>query len=277
MDAGGGGRFEIPAPPGEQVALVAITRDRVPLVVSVPDVHGGDIELALSPGLWLEGSVRSEGGRVVGGAEVRVVAADALVLDGLGLAGYPVSLLDAKLKVALGDGRALEVPPSARPAWATLGDGTFRIGGLEPGRYFLEATMLGFVPAFESHVGIREDHDNNYDVELFEAFHVAGLVVDGDGVPVAGAEVRADWVVPAPEPDWDLGVPDDPPPRRCSNRRRRVVPVGASRCGAASNDQSGIARVRIEQANVHQGTLRWPCHRGRPARGSRSRGGRRHW
>lgn len=176
------GRIEIPMPAGEPVVVVAVARDRVPLAVAVPPVPpealDRNIVLALSRGHWLEGIVRSEDGRIVSGADVRVAAADAVVLEGLALAGLPFSLRDVRMKIPLGDGRAVEVPPFARTKWTTSGDGTFRIGGLQPGRHFLEATATGFVPAFESHVGIREDDENDIDIELFEAFYVAGHVVE---------------------------------------------------------------------------------------------------
>lgn len=201
-----GGRFEIPMPSGKPVAVVAVARDRVPLAVAVTqEALDGRFVLALSPGLWLGGSVRSEDGRVVGGADVRVAAADAVVLEGLALAGLSFSLQDAKMEIPLGDGRTVEVPPFARPAWRTSGDGTFRVGGLEAGRYFLEAAATGFVPAFESHIGIRADAENDIEVELFEASYVAGHVLDGDGGPVAGAEVRALWHVPTRPPDGNMG------------------------------------------------------------------------
>ena len=56
--------------------------------------------------------------------------------------------------------------------------------------------MPGFVADFRSHVGIREGTDNGIELELFEAAYVTGHVFDGNGAPVAGAAIRADWQAP---------------------------------------------------------------------------------
>lgn len=192
-----GGRFEVPAPSGEQAVLVAVAKDRVPLAMAVPaSARGEELELALSPGLTLAGTVRSNDGRLLGGVGIRVAAADDIVLDTLAWTGFAISLREARMRVPLGDGRAVDVPPFARSSWRSSSDGTFRIGGLAPGRHFIEATMPGFVPDFRSHVGIREDTDNRVELELFEAAYVTGHVFDGDGAPVAGAAIRADWQAP---------------------------------------------------------------------------------
>ena len=87
-----GSRFEVPAPPGEQVVLVAIGKNRVPLAMAVPAKPRSDeLELALSPGLTLGGTVLSSDGRPLGGVGVRVAAADDIVLDTLAWTGYTQS------------------------------------------------------------------------------------------------------------------------------------------------------------------------------------------
>ena len=122
-----GGVFEIPAPPGERASLVAIAKDRVPLALPVPpQAQSRPLELRLLRGLALEGTVRSEDGRPLVGAEIRIVPADAIVHDLPGRAGFAFSLRDAKIEIAPVDGRAVRVPPFARSTWETTRHGAFR-------------------------------------------------------------------------------------------------------------------------------------------------------
>ena len=192
-----GASFEVSSPAGEQVSVVALARNRVPLVKAVSPGEIDRLEIALSPGLSLDGTVRAEDGRPLGGVDVRVAAADAVVLDSAGRTGYSFPLRDAQLEVSLGNEKVVEVPPFARSKYTTTGDGKFRVGGLARGRHFLEAKAPGFVPTFRSHVGVRERTVNQVEVEMLEASHVWGRVVDGDGEPVVGAKVRADWQGPS--------------------------------------------------------------------------------
>ena len=195
--------FEVPAPPGERARLVAMAKDRVPLVVSLPaGEQRRHVELRLAQGLALEGTARSDDGNLLRGAAIRISRGNAIVPDVLGIA---VPLKKAKIEVVLADGSRVEVPPFARPRWETNRHGAFRIGGLETGRHFLEATAEGYVPALLKDVTVREGAVNAAELVLFKGFLVVGQVVDGDGAPVAGAEVRADWLQPTAEPHRDWG------------------------------------------------------------------------
>ena len=195
--------FEVPAPPGERASLVAMAKDRVPLVVSLPaGEQRRHVELRLAQGLALEGTARSDDGNLLRGAAIRISRGNAIVPDVLGIA---VPLKKAKIEVVLADGSRVEVPPFARPRWETNRHGAFRIGGLETGRHFLEATAEGYVPALLKDVTVREGAVNAAELVLFKGFLVVGQVVDGDGAPVAGAEVRADWMQPTAEPHRDWG------------------------------------------------------------------------
>ena len=200
------GYFEIQAPPGERASLVAIAKDRVPLALPVPpQAQSRPLELRLLRGLALEGTVRTADGRPLVGAEIRLAPVDAIVHDLPGRAGFAFSLRDAKIEVAPVDGRADQVPPFARSTWKTTRRGAFRIDGLKPGRYVVEATLDGFVAVLIRDVAIREDSVNRLELNLFEAFFVTGHVIDREGRPVAGAEVHADWLQPIAAPDLDQG------------------------------------------------------------------------
>lgn len=193
-----GRSFEVPFPPGERATLVAIAKDRVPLAVSVASgPESRRVELRLARGLALEGTVRSEDDLPLRGVEIRVAPIDAVALEGLARAGYALSLNEARIEVASGGDRSVEVPVFARPKWETDREGAFRLGGLAPGWYFVEATAEGYVPVLLNDVEIGEDSESRLELVLFEAFFVDGQVVDREGAPVAGAEVHADWVQPA--------------------------------------------------------------------------------
>ena len=193
-----GNHFEVPLPPGQQARLVAIAKDRVPLVVPVPlGAQDRRAELRLVAGIALDGTVNSEDGRPLRDVNIRAVPSDAVTLEGLGRAGYAVSLRETRIELPLTGSDSIEVPPSARPTWKTNREGAFRVGGLETGRHYVEATAEGYVPVLLKDVAIRDEAANRLDLVLFKAFFVTGHVVDHQGVPVARAEVRADWVQPS--------------------------------------------------------------------------------
>ena len=85
------GEFELPALPVAPTDLVAVAKDRVPLAIPFPTgEQGRQLELRLSQGLALEGSVRSEYGAPLRGVTIRAVRADTVVHDTLGRAGFAV-------------------------------------------------------------------------------------------------------------------------------------------------------------------------------------------
>lgn len=200
-------QFEVPAPLHEQVTLVAIAKDRVPFVVSLPqDLQRRHVDVDLQHGLSLEGTVRSEEGNLLQGVEIRVVPDNAVVQEALAREGIQISLNDAKTELSLSDGRQVEIPPFVRPKWETNRRGVFLIGGLESRRHLLEASAEGYVSEIPRGVGVHAgDVGKAIEVVLSKGFSVAGRVVDGNGAPVAGAEVRGDWLQPKSEPSLDRG------------------------------------------------------------------------
>ena len=158
-----GGAFEVPLPAGERATLLAVSRDRAPLAVPVSRSSGRRVELRLSPGLELAGTVQSEDGGALPGATIRIAAAD----DGF------------------------EVPPFAAPSWRSGRGGAFRAGGLRPGPHAVEASAEGHMPLVLDDVQIRDDGANRVELELIPAAFVEGRVVDADGAPAAGVKVES--------------------------------------------------------------------------------------
>ena len=195
--------FGVLVPPG-RVTLVALAKGRVPLVVTLARrAERGQVELDLQQGLSLEGTVRSADGNVLQGVDIGIVPSKAIVQGELARLGMVVSLDESKTELVLADGRRVTIPPFVWPKWKTNRHGVFRIEGLEAGPHDLEASSEGYVSERISRVEVRRDADTYIDMVLARGFFVAGHVVDGDGVSVADAEVRGDWLQPKAEPYRD--------------------------------------------------------------------------
>ena len=158
-----GGAFEVPLPASGRATLLAVSRDRAPLAVPVSRSSGRRVELRLSPGLELAGTVQSDDGGALPGATIRIAAAD---------------------------DEGFEVPPFAAPSWESGRGGAFRAGGLRPGPHTVEASAEGHMPLVLDDVQIRDGGANRVELELIPAAFVEGRVVDADGAPAAGVEVE---------------------------------------------------------------------------------------
>ena len=130
-----------------------------------------DVELRLSPGLRLAGTVLSEDGK---------------------------PLLGAALTIAPAEEAAFEMPPFAKLRWESGRRGEFVIDGLRPGRHVMRATAEGHIPLVLEDVEVKPEPDeagadgvNRVELRLAPAFFVTGRVFDSGGAPVAGAQVRA--------------------------------------------------------------------------------------
>ena len=159
--------FEIALPAAASATMLAIARDRVPLVIPIAGgVPKGVLELRMRSGLALSGTVSSEDGWPLRGAEITVRPA----------AGY-----------------SFDMPPFAAPRWSSDRFGGFSAGGLLPGDHVVEVTAEGHIPLVLDDVRILAGEANRVDVELALAYAIAGRVVDAKGAPVADAEVRTDY------------------------------------------------------------------------------------
>ena len=173
------GRFEVALPlepPNESASLLVVSKDRVPLAMplsrdATAEAAGKEVELRLSPGLRLAGAVLSEDGKPLPGAALHVEPAE---------------------------GADFEMPPLAELRWESDRRGEFVIDGLRPGRHVVRATAEAHIPLELDDVQVEPESDeadedgvNRVELRLAPAFFVTGRVFDGDGAPVAGAQVRA--------------------------------------------------------------------------------------
>ena len=173
------GRFEAALPlepPNESASLLVVSKDRVPLAMplsrdATAEAAGEEVELRLSPGLRLAGTVLSEGGKPLPGAALHVKPAE---------------------------GAGFEMPPLAKLRWESDRRGEFVIDGLRPGRHVVRATAEAHIPLELDDVQVEPESDeadedgvNRVELRLAPAFFVTGRVFDSDGAPVAGAQVRA--------------------------------------------------------------------------------------
>ncbi len=68
-------------------------------------------------------------------------------------------------------------------------DGTYNIGNLDPGSYILLARADGMSATYSSGFSIQRDMVDGIDIPMLRGAIVSGRVVDGDGNPLAGAEI----------------------------------------------------------------------------------------
>jgi len=187
---GSDGLVRIPARPGAY--LVAARADGFATARKEIIRASGDpvtrVELDLSKGVSLAGRTVSKGNREpVSLAQVTVVS--------LSRPSAPAGPARR--------GRQFRAGPTRRPAASieeaapveeqstatTDQDGKFRVEGLEPGRYRVEAQATGTARAMAAPVVVPADQE--LILELPAASFIEGSVVDSEGKPAAGAEVIA--------------------------------------------------------------------------------------
>jgi uncharacterized GH25 family protein len=88
-------------------------------------------------------------------------------------------------------------------------DGKFRIEGLEPGAYALEARSQGFAPGSVEGVAVEAGAETAVEIVVDAGHAVSGVVVrKADGAPVAGAVVRVPGEGIFGDMDFDMGEGD---------------------------------------------------------------------
>lgn len=121
-------------------------------------VYVGDLTIACDPAASISGRVRSSGGAPIAGARLRLHQ-DFTRLDRVRTRSAP--------------------------------DGSYRIEGVLPGKYLLEASASGHAPARKDNLVVAERDLSGVDLTLGEPAEVSGKVVTSDGQPVEGATVEA--------------------------------------------------------------------------------------
>lgn len=167
-DADGVFVLELPEPEGEwtvtarQSGLQEATTGA--LTVRGNDVT--DVTLQLKLGVVLSGTVTGPSGEGIKGATVRLRTGGGR--GGRGMAAF------------FGRGGS-----SAR----TEADGTYLLSGVAPGDYTLRVTAEGFAQAEVADLALSEGIPMIQDVRLARAKELTGIVVDGSGTPIVGADL----------------------------------------------------------------------------------------
>ena len=156
------GRFSVRLA-DQSTTLLAICKDRVPLVAAIPDASSAAMELRPSRGSILDGVVRSDDGRPLERATIRMLLRDEF---------------------------DFEVPRQVVPSWETSAAGAFSVAGLQPGLHDLDVAAEGHIPTVQRDVVVREKGGNRIEIKLHRAFFVSGHVLDDGRRPVVGAAVE---------------------------------------------------------------------------------------
>ena len=148
----GSGRFTLRARLGDRVSQTSV------VVLEDTTLRPTHVRLSLQPGVIVEGRVVDDGGRVLVGAAVDVMA---MPSDDLPVSGQ--------------SGR----------------DGKFRVGPIAPGKYQILARLEDYVllDAPEPQLGSRPSQA--FELRLARTAKAAGRVVDEAGRPMTGARVSA--------------------------------------------------------------------------------------
>lgn len=185
--ADGSFRIENVAPGRIELHAMALGRQQA-LLKNLEVQPGKDltgVEIVLAPGAVVAGRVLAPSGKPVAGAEVNVMGSDT-----------SMSLLNTT---------------------TSDGEGRYRLEGISPGSYRIEATHKSYLPA-RRQLAVRAG-DNALDFTFEEgSAQISGRVVDEAGAPVAGARVslQKEWDpsgLPSSSSDADgaftlSGVPD---------------------------------------------------------------------
>lgn len=202
-----GDEFKVDLPADEPISLVAVAKDRVPLLLPVTNAERrGGVELRLARGEALTVQVRSDDGAPLSNVRVVAVPETRAVFNALAREQFATSLRDVTIDLGR-DGQTAQVPPFAWPVWNTDRDGTVRIAGLGAGSHLVQATLDGHVRVVRA-VDVGDDAPNSLDIPLSKEYFVAGEVVGVDGLAASGVEVSASWYqhkgVDMPSPDGSL-------------------------------------------------------------------------
>jgi protocatechuate 3,4-dioxygenase beta subunit len=171
------GRFRLPGLAPARYAVQAAKEGYLSAQVAGVNASGQSVpptNLALRKAASISGKVTDEKGQPVAGARVRITREMGMRRLLRGAAGNPAALFGGQ-------------------GVLTVADGTFRLRGLEPERNLsVEAARSGYATARKPGVSVKAG-DAIKDVVLVvrRGLEARGKVVDAQGQPVAGAQLRA--------------------------------------------------------------------------------------
>ncbi|MFT5284505.1 MAG: protocatechuate 3,4-dioxygenase beta subunit [Planctomycetota bacterium] len=182
---------------------------------------------------------------------LRLEASPSGLLEGKVLeGGLPLAGATLKLKKA-SEGQDQGVPDMAAmfggggPSARSDGDGYYSFDDVKPGKYTLEITHPTRVLPAERDLEIRDrggDVHMNFNVDLTITI-VEGRIVDGDGKPVSGVEVRAERSTPGRAVRMEFIMMDD-------NDGAASMSVGGEEDGRTRTDADGFYSLRGVPANA---------------------------
>lgn len=174
--------FSLKVPRSEEISLVALRKNSVPLVRKIEPSDGeAYVDLEFEIGHTVQATVKSSDGFKVENA--------ALVLQPIGLPSVPI-------------------PEDAQTSWISDSSGRVSIGGLVAGEHTVYVTT-SHLPVQEFSLSVGERGTGAQELVLDDAYFIAGIVVDQEGRPVAGAEIHATLPEDRRVPLLPIGVSSD--------------------------------------------------------------------
>lgn len=212
--------FNLKVPNAEEVSLVALRKNSVPLVLKIAP-SGGEayVEVEFERGHSVQTTVKSADGFEVENA--------ILTLQPIGLS--PVS-----------------IPENARTSWTSDSSGSVTIGGLVEGEHTVYVST-SHLPIQEFSVLAGKQDTAVQDFVLDDAYFIAGRVVDQEGHPVVGAEIQAALPERRRDPLLPNGVSIDD-----GSFAHGPFPKSWILHVMARDDQARSSRERTVYAGTHQ-------------------------
>ena len=159
--------FTIDTPDVEEVQLLALRKDSLPLVQRIRPESDEQFVLEFQDGTSLEGTLLSTD-------------------------GIPVA--DARLTVDRNDLPNVRIPDHAKYSWISDAEGRFRIGGFSPNERYEIQTELPLIQDEGFPVRMPENGNYRQEFRLSDAYFVLGRVLDPDLASVQDATVTSQLI-----------------------------------------------------------------------------------
>ncbi len=160
------GEFELRSSLDENSELIVISKNRITAVVSIERSRPVQpLNVHLSHGLELKGTVRDVNGAAISGASISMTPLD----------------------------KINEIPSFALPTWGSARDGSFHVAGLEARGYVLSVSAEDYAPVVVHKFVIPETGINQLEIELVPGYYVTGQVISETGTPVSNLKISSSW------------------------------------------------------------------------------------
>ncbi|MCY4142177.1 MAG: carboxypeptidase-like regulatory domain-containing protein [Gammaproteobacteria bacterium] len=159
--------FTLTVPDAEEIQLVALQKDSLPLVQQISSGSDEPFVLEFQDGISLDGTLLSTD-------------------------GIPVA--DARLTVDRNDLPNVRIPDHIEYSWTSDADGRFKIGGLSPNERYEIQTELPFIQDERFPVRMPENGNYRQEFRLSDAYFVLGRVMDPDLSSLQHATVTSQFI-----------------------------------------------------------------------------------